>query len=247
MRPLTTGISTVRALAKRVPGVQPLAGLLRMATDSALREERRLVRDRADDLFQQGGRSAIDRYPDLFAALRDQLHDHPAPHILSFGCSTGEELQTLRHYLPKARLSGLDINRARLRRARRGLADPGVSLVAAHSIEAAGGGNFDAIVCLSVLHRRELVHDWPADPTPHLSFAQFERAVLDFDRHLATRGLLLLYHTVFRFLETSVAPRYEPLFLVDPLSLEPSRRYDRNDRRVLEPREERFALFRKTS
>jgi len=203
------------------------------------------LREHHDRLFQVGGRTRPDRYPHLFAALRDNLDHVREPQILSFGCSTGEEIVSLKAYIPRGQFAGIDINSLRIRQARRRLADPGVRLWSAGSIGEVVAGQFDAITCLSVLHRREALRDWPADCTRYITFAMFERAIVDLDRHLKPGGLLLLFHTSFRFIETSVVSRYTPLLTVEPLSLEPAKRYDRNNRPVLEPRNERFALWRK--
>lgn len=238
-------VSRIRALLRRLPGAKNLATCYRHLIDPLQRERSRLLRRYSDRVYQLGGRTAPDRYPHLFAALRDQLEDEPAPRILSFGCSSGDEVLSLRHYLPRAVLSGIDVNRVRLRQACQKVHDPRIRLTVAASIAEAGGGIFDAIVCLSVLHRSPLLHDWPTDCRPHMTFASFERAILDFDSHLAPGGLLLLYHTSFRFMETKAACRYTPLYLVDPLSHDLNKHYDRDNQPILEPREERFGLYRK--
>ena len=199
------------------------------------------------EIFQAGGRTQLDRYPHLFAALRDSLGHIPEPEVLSFGCSTGEEIVTLRRYLPRARLAGIDINPARLRAARKLVNDPSVRLWEAASLTEADAGLFDAITCLSVLQNNHLRHHWPVDPTPYLTFAAFEQAVIDLDRHLRPGGILLLYHTSFRFVDTDVAQRYTPLLIDEPTNHGLSMRYDRDNKRLMEPISERYALFRKDS
>jgi len=217
----------------------------RLLTDPAFREEWWIGRNRLAGPFQGGGRTAFDRYPELFAPLRDQFDMMDAPRILSYGCSTGEELLSLRHYLPRARLSGIDVRRARVDQARRLLDDPSVTLMVGPSLDAAGAGLYDGIVCLSVFQHSRLVHEWPIDCRPYLTFEQFAQGVRDLDRHLAVDGVLLLYHTSFRFIETDVAARYQPLVCIDPRTPEPRGCYDCRNRPVLEPRAERFALYRK--
>jgi hypothetical protein len=198
-------------------------------------------------LYQKGGRTQFDRYPHLFSALRDQLDDHPTPRVVSFGCSVGDETLSLRAYLPTARIFGTDVNRTRIRIARKRVADPKIRFHACASLAALGEGEVDAIVCLSVMHRSALLHEWPTDCRPHMTFQTFEKAIRDFDQHLKVGGFLLLYHTSFEFLETDCARRYTPLYLVEPLSHSPSKRYDRNNQPVLVPMEQRYALYRKDS
>lgn len=195
--------------------------------------------------YQTGGRTAPDRYPDLFAALRDQMDTMAAPRIVSFGCSTGEETVTLRRYLPAARIIGVDIDRRRIGVARARIREPGISFHRAARLADLDLGQVDAITCLSVMHRRALLHEWPTDCRPHMTFADFDRAMGDLDRHLAVGGFLLFYHSSFSFLDTGMAERYTPLYLVAPQDHARDKRYDRHDRPVLLSRQQRFALFRK--
>ncbi len=227
------------------PFLSRLRRWLRDRVNVERRAERRLLRESPHRLFQIGGRTAPDRYPHLFAALRDSLSDIPSPEILSFGCSTGEEIVSLRTYIPAGRFAGIDINGARIGQARAKLGNVSVRLWAAASIEESGAGTFDAISCLSVLQHNVLVKDWPEDCTPYMTFGKFETAVIDLDRHLKVGGMLLLYHTSFRFADTRVADRYTPLLVTDLLVPGSNKRYDRNNRRTLEPPHERFALWRK--
>jgi len=92
------------------------------------------------------------------------------------------------------------------------------------------------------------VHNWPADPTPHISFATFEAAILDLDAHLRPGGILLLDHMSFRFSDTSVAANYSPVRAADaPTEGRPLKRYDRNNQPILVPPGEHASLWRKLS
>jgi SAM-dependent methyltransferase len=237
---------TAAAEFQRRPIVRfSLPDWLRAVTDPARRDAERLMKERPHELYQAGGRTSLDRYPHLFAALRDSLYGVTVPDILSYGCSTGEEIVSLRNYIPHGRFAGIDINPTCIRKAKLRVADSGVRLWAAASIGETDAGEFDAIACLSVLHRNEILKNWPADPTPYLSFEHFERAVLDLDRHLRPGGVLLLFHSSFRFVDTSVAPNYKPLLVVGPHDPVLSQRYDRQNQPILEPPAERYALYRK--
>lgn len=177
--------------------------------------------------------------------MRDQLSGSTAPRILSFGCSVGDEILSLRRYLPQAVLTGIDINRRSLRIARRRIADPAIALLSGGTLAETGAGQFDAIVCLSVLQRGELLKLRPEDCSGYLTFAQFDRTIEEFDRHLVPGGFLLLYHTAFRFGDSTIAERYEPLFCYEPDSDHDFVRYGRDNRPAAWPRHERYALYRK--
>ena len=53
----------------------------------------------------------MDRYPTIFSACRDYFDGKKDLKILSYGCSTGEEVLTLRRYFPDAHIIGADINK----------------------------------------------------------------------------------------------------------------------------------------
>jgi len=50
------------------------------------------------------------RYPWVFEMVSQLLSDLSAPKILSFGCSTGEEVASLHQYFKQATIIGVDIN-----------------------------------------------------------------------------------------------------------------------------------------
>lgn len=238
-----TGLKTY---VKSVPWLASIARRTLDLFPSERRVRQRIWRERQHELYQPGGRTKFNRYPELFAAFRDSLAELPQPRILSYGCSTGEELLTLRSYLPRARLAGIDINSHRIKQARRKLRDRSTQFWVAGSIGETDAGNFDGITCLSVLHRPETLHNWPADPTPYMSFATFERAVLDLDRHLRPGGVLAIDFMSFRFAETVAADRYTPIGK-RALDGTPVKLYDRNNQPILAPATERVSLWRKLS
>jgi Methyltransferase domain len=55
------------------------------------------------------------RYPALFAICSDYFKNRENVKILSFGCSTGEEVYSINSYLPQATIIGTDINPYNLR------------------------------------------------------------------------------------------------------------------------------------
>ncbi|MGG7620247.1 hypothetical protein [Bacillus coreaensis] len=56
----------------------------------------------------------MDRYPKIFTACQKYFEGKEDIKILSYGCSTGEEVLTLRRYFPNAQIIGVDINKQSL-------------------------------------------------------------------------------------------------------------------------------------
>jgi hypothetical protein len=59
--------------------------------------------------FQPYTHTLPDRYPWLLKFARANLGDIASPRILSFGCSRGDEIFTLRQYFPHADIKGIDV------------------------------------------------------------------------------------------------------------------------------------------
>ena len=79
-------------------------------------------------LHQTSGTSWPERYPELFDLAASIAPD--AGRLLSFGCSSGEELEALRRRFPKAEIVGAEINpRLRKLAAARMAGDAAVSVV----------------------------------------------------------------------------------------------------------------------
>ncbi|THD35891.1 MAG: hypothetical protein E7773_08045 [Sphingomonas sp.] len=162
----------------------------------------------AREVHQDVTLSQRDRYPLLFGTARDLLADVPAPTILSFGCSAGEEVLSLQDYIPGATIVGAELNRARLRQCRRLPPHPNRIFVESTAATIAAHGPYDAIFCMAVLTRR-----------PHTVEAENWRSIRDFypfDRfagtlgflasHLRAGGLLVVEHTLYRVEDVAGLP-----------------------------------------
>ena len=188
--------------------------LRRAACDRNFRRDllwRRL--HRPPGVFQISGDTREDRYPEIFRFVCDALGSTAATRLLSFGCSTGEEVFTLRRYLPLATIDGIDVNPYRIRtcreRLRRRGGDETIEFAVAGSTSHLPREAYDAIFCMAVLRHGGL-QDGPAPRCEHLiDFAAFERMAEDFARCLKQGGLLAIVHSNFRFADTAAARGFD--------------------------------------
>lgn len=195
----------------RWPRLQALHALARRTLLPSERTLHKLRTQRSGELLQPWPVTAPDRHPALFALAAERLAALPDQRVLSFGCSTGEEPLTLAHYLPQARIDGLDINPRNVAEARRKVAEVGLERV---TIAEAGSpppepARYDAVFCLSVLRHGELDAFRPDTCTQILPFRRFAETVTALDRVLKAGGLLFLWGSNFRFADTDEAARYE--------------------------------------
>ena len=161
--------------------------------------------------------TAPNRYPDVFRTLRarvEQLRGSDLGQgelrILSFGCSIGFEMMTLRAYFPEASIFGCDTSREALRQAQRNLReDPGIVFFSTpQAIDAFGP--FDIILAMSVLCR------FPASSqvenlAPIFPFRSFEMLTTNLARNLRPGGLFCLVNANYLFCALDVAPEFRPV------------------------------------
>jgi SAM-dependent methyltransferase len=207
--------------------------LHRFAIDENYRNAALVRWTRPDNLFQPDNYTAPDRYPEVFQLAAKQIGDGPDRRILSFGCSTGEEVFALRQYFPRARLEGIDINRHNVSICRRKLArrpDPGIGFKLAASLAAAEGDAYDAIFCMAVFRHGGLTAAPPDRCDDRIRFADFERETGHINRCLKAGGLLLIEWCAFRFCDTRTYADFEPIHTAAPAGSEPI--YDRDNRLI---------------
>jgi len=179
--------------------------------------------------FQPVNHTRPDRYPDIFAFVRDQFADPAAPlNILSFGCSTGEEAMTLRRYFPGAFVTGLDVAPDNILCCLR-LRDDRLRFARTNSTRGEPSAFYDAIFCMAVLEHVDLQKKPPAKCEPLIRFRDFEETVIDFARCLKPGGLLVVWRSNFRLCDTAVSGLFDPLpaRFADPLT--PVPRYSRSN------------------
>lgn len=156
----------------------------------------------AGAVHQTSGTTFPDRYPELFDQAA-RLAPHAA-RILSFGCSSGEELEALRRRWPDTEIVGAEIN-PRLRRlaAARMAADGKVAVVAPQSIS----GRFDLVFALAVLQRlpERIERHGIADLSRSYPFDRFDVELARLAERLRPGGLLCVMNAHYRVEDSSAA------------------------------------------
>jgi SAM-dependent methyltransferase len=203
----------LRRSAKRVPGAVALVRLLRKTLIPHDRAVHRLEKAPNRQLLQPSPTTRSNRYPEYFGFVRGKLARISEPHILSYGCSTGEEVFTLREYFPAAQLTGIDINPNSIaiceRSGKAAGGDPATRFVCAGSCTAEPDFQYDAIFCMAVLRHGALQAEMPERCDAHLGFAQVDALVTDLARCLKPGGFLTIWNSHFRFSDMTAAAEFD--------------------------------------
>jgi SAM-dependent methyltransferase len=209
----------------------------------------RMVRRPAPGEFQPYTYTQPDRYPWLFGFAATRIGSRQDQRILSFGCSRGDEVFSLRRYFPAAAIRGIDISarniaRCRARARATGFANGSFEIAATTAGEPTGA--YDAIFCLAVLCNGDLTTSKAQRCDPGRHFETFNRLIGDFARCLKSGGLLVLHTTNFRFCDTSVAADFDVVYEADPKYLALDVLFDRNNQLMSGERERyRAVVFQK--
>lgn len=174
---------------------------------------------KAKHYYQEYTDTAENRYPDLFTIARKYLgakcdipNNFEQFRILSYGCSTGEEVKSLNDFLPNARIIGTDINLWCIKQARKKFRNKNFRFIQNISDidEITGDEEYDAIFALAVL-QHTINRSAKNDIARKFLFQNFEHEVNKFDNILKPGGLLVIDNTDFDFLDTNIARHYKPL------------------------------------
>ncbi|WP_183406975.1 class I SAM-dependent methyltransferase [Nocardioides marmorisolisilvae] len=216
-----------------------------LAVGGERREAAVAIITKPKNLFQPYTTTSANRYPDEFRAVADALTTE-TPRILSFGCSTGEELVSLRAAFPGASIHGVDVNPLAVRKARRRVAGDARTTVARGG--EAPDASYDVVLALAVF-RHAALNDAPPSCAGVLAFADFDRTVGGLAASVRPGGLLVIRHANFRFSDTSAAAAFEVVSTGYASAGEgglPTPLYDRDDRLIgVEPRDD--GVYRRLS
>lgn len=205
-------VMSLKEIFKKIPGLVRLVRLFRLCIYPARRSEWLLQRRNPENLFQPYGQTGFNRYPGIFSFITKRLSGTSAPRLLSFGCSTGEEVFTLRRYFPHAEIVGIDINPRSIaicNKKRASLFDEQLRFELAESTRDQPTACYDAVFCMAVLRHGNLGASRVENCSDWIRFEDFEKMVTDFCRVLKPGAYLILRHSNFRFADTRIAAEFD--------------------------------------
>jgi 2-polyprenyl-3-methyl-5-hydroxy-6-metoxy-1,4-benzoquinol methylase len=211
---MTTNIDAASTTRRPRFPIRALQKLWRLARDAPYRNMMCLYLMRPKGTFQPFNDTLHDRYPRIFRFVQATLGAESKIKILSFGCSTGDEVLSLRHYFSRAVIKGLDINRANISVCRQRLnksPDDKIFFATASSTKAEPSGDYDAIFCMAVLRHGSLGLPGVTRCDHLIRFEDFARAVADFERCLKPGGLLIIRHCNFRLRDAPAGQAFETI------------------------------------
>lgn len=194
--------------------IRALRRLWRLTADRVYRNVVWLYVVRPKGAFQPFNDTLSDRYPRIFDFVRSELGAASKVKTLSYGCSTGDEVFSLRQYFPEAVIKGIDINPANIAVCRRRLkksSDANISFTTANCTEAEPSGSYDAIFCMAVLRHGSLGLPGVTRCDHLIRFEDFARAIGDFERCLKPGGLLVIRHSNFRLCDAAAGLAFETI------------------------------------
>lgn len=185
--------------------------------------------------FQDSTFTRYYRYPRLFEQFSIYFRHHPAPKILSFGCSTGEEVFTLLDCVPQAAITGIDINSWCIRQCNRKNKSDTISFGLRNSKKFDELADLDTIFCMAVFQhtenrKKETLH------TTKITFKSFEKELALLDQKLRVGGLFFIDQCDFDLKETILYSNYAPLKFEANRIKRALPLYNRENKRIAETR-----------
>ena len=157
--------------------------------------------------------TCMDRYPIIFSACRDYFNDNKDIKILSYGCSTGEEVLTLRKYFNDANIVGAEINKNSLKICRKLKVDDKITFINSNQNEIKKNGKFDLIFCMAVLQRTPdtITRQGVKSLKKIYPFEKFEKQIIELDSYLKKGGLMVIHFSQYSFTDVDVSSKYKAL------------------------------------
>ena len=161
------------------------------------------------EVHQVSNHTEYNRYPDLFSKCKELMIGKKDLKILSYGCSTGEEVFTLREYFPDALIVGVDINKRNIKQAISQNNDDKVIFSSDIENTLTKNGPVDIIFALTVFQRTENRNEETFDSSTIYPFKKFDTKVMELDRHLKLNGIFVIDYSDYHFEDTHISGKYE--------------------------------------
>ena len=184
-----------------------------ICTDSEFRALFCMKLFKSTQVHQTTPLTAMNRYPKIFSACKDYLSDKKDVKILSYGCSTGEEVVTLRSYFENANIVGADVNSHSLKICRNRNLDNKIKFIFSKPSELRKYGKYDAIFCMAVLQRtpQDVTQQGITSLKKIYPFEKFEQQIVELDGYVKKGGLLIVHFSQYSFEDTVVSQKYKSL------------------------------------
>ena len=183
-------------------------------------------------LLQQSTTTLPNRYPLLFNQCKILLEDIINPKILSYGCSTGEEVFTIGEYMPLATVVGVDVNDWCIRKCLKKNTNQKYSFYRRVSSEYEKLAEFDAIFCMAVFQSTENRKIDSEKIMTGFTFDKFQNEVTQLDGKLKKNGLLFIDNCDFNFSDTIISAHYTPLKFKENIYLRNRPLFDKENRKL---------------
>lgn len=215
-----------------------------------LRRKKKLQRGAgvADNTIQLRTNTENDRYPEIFTTASRLASTHSSDfNVLSFGCSTGEEVLTLaeKYFVAPTRIVGVDIDPYVIKEAQKKNTIPDrVQFFQSNDKVLSDHSPYKVVFAMSVLCA------WPDskdldDISAHLTFSDFERHLLNLDQHLTAGGYLVIYNASFCFTDSPISNAYDPILVPNHKESGFVKKFDKNNKSLGTDYCYQYAIFQK--
>jgi hypothetical protein len=184
------------------------------------------------EVHQLSNYTENNRYPDLFLLLLNHFGVNSNLRILSYGCSTGEEVFTLIKYFPNAEITGVDINQGNIKTCLKNNIDKKIHFYVSNN-ERWKKEKYDIILCMAVLQNAKNRSPETTNSLNIYPFNKFNSKLKELDAYVKKDGVLVLEYSDYRFIDSDIAIGYEPL-QGDKMAERDRPLYNRNNKRIAE-------------
>lgn len=202
----------------------------------------------ADNTIQLHTNTHYDRYPEVFSTIAKLMTEHSRHFkVLSFGCSTGEEVLALaeKYFAAPTTIIGVDIESRVIDEARQKNTFPDrVHFFQSNDKVLSEHSPYDVIFAMSVLCA------WPEskkldDISAYITFSDFERHVANLDQFLSAGGYLVIYNASFCFTDSLLSNAYEPILIPNHQESGFVKKFDKHNKSLGKDFCYQYSIFKK--